>query len=195
MTKNTDISRISAIVLAAGQSKRMGQNKLLMPFRGQSVLTRAIDLVSGLGFGEKILVTSAETANAVRIPESFVTTINESPENGQASSLKLGVNAATLDYYMFFLADMPLLTESDVLKIISGIIDGKIIVPKAGNLPANPVIFPKKFRRELLEIEGDKGGRDVIAAHESECKTVLIENAEAFMDIDTPEEYSYLSKK
>lgn len=172
----------------------MGQNKLLMPFRGRPVLMRTLDLVGGLGFGEKILVTSSETVNAVEIPKGFVTVINENPESGQASSLKFGVNAATLDYYMFFLADMPLLTENAALEIISGIGGGKIIVPKAGNIPANPVIFPKKFRRELLEVEGDKGGRDVIAAHESECKTILIENAEAFMDIDTPEEYRTLAQ-
>lgn len=192
--KGADLNRISAIVLAAGQSKRMGQNKLLMPFRGKPLLTRVLDLVESLGFGEKILVTSRETVGTVKVPPGFITVLNESPESGQALSLKLGVTAAALDYYMFFLADMPLLEESDALKIIAGIDGGRIIVPKAGEIPANPVIFPKKFRRELLEVSGDKGGRSVISAHEAECKAIFIENAEAFRDIDTPEEYSSISE-
>lgn len=186
----TDLKQISAIVLAAGLSCRMGQNKLLMRVSGKPVLSHTLDLVSGLEFGEKILVISEETAKGLQIPEDFTTKINKNPEQGLASSLKLGLSAATRKYYMFFLADMPMLDKDTVLKIISGISGGKIVVPKAAGIPANPVVFPEKYRDELLKITGDKGGRDIIAANAADCRIVTLENAAALRDIDTPEDYS-----
>lgn len=187
--KEPDFKRISAVVLAAGQSRRMGQNKLLMPFNGVPLLTRALDFVAGLGFGENIIVVSEETADLVKIPQGFVTVINKSPESGQASSVKLGVNAASLDYYMFFLADMPFLDKGTVLRLVSEIEEGKIVVPYAGEAPASPVIFHKNFRSELLATTGDKGGRAVISKHKQDCKAVLFKNTKAFTDVNTPGEY------
>lgn len=187
--KNVDMTRISAVVLAAGQSKRMGQNKLLMPVNGKPILMHTLDLTRNLDFGERILVTSKETAAGIDLPEGFVTVINESPEKGQSSSLKLGVKAASLDYYMFFLADMPMLQKSDVQMIISEICGDKIIVPMATNTPSNPVIFPKSFREALLALEGDIGGRGLIAVHKNECKHVFFKKPENFRDIDIFNEY------
>lgn len=187
--KEPELKRISAIVLAAGQSKRMGKNKLLMPFDGVPLLVRMLDLVAELGFGENILVVSEETVREVKIPQGFAAVVNKSPESGQASSVKLGVNAASLDYYMFFLADMPFLDKGTVLAIASEAEQGKIVVPYAGEAPASPVIFHKNFRRELLETEGDKGGRAVISKHKPDCKAVLFKNTKAFKDVDTPGDY------
>lgn len=180
---------ISAIVLAAGKSGRMGQNKLLMDIGGRPMLLKTLEPVGSVGFGERILVTARRTAAALDIPDGFKTVYNDSPDEGQSLSIRLGVKAASCGYYMFFLGDMPFL-DADTVNLIIGAVDGgKIIVPYADGKPRNPVIFPKSLRVELLALRGDTGGRGVIAANRSSCKIVRLENAEPFRDVDTVEDY------
>ncbi len=184
------VEKISAIVLAAGLSRRMGCNKLLLELNGRPLLEHTLELIDKLGFVQKILITTRKTEEAVQIPSGFVTAYNDCAENGLSSSLKLGVGLATCDYYMFFLADMPLLSEATVREIIAEVEPNKIILPIVDDNPANPVIFPKSLRQELLNVSGDKGGRGVIQAHKDCVKTVRFANSRAFMDIDNPDDYA-----
>lgn len=190
------ISRISAIVLAAGMSKRMGENKLLLDFKGKPLLSHTLELVAHLDFKEKILVTTDEMAKSVSIPDGFKTVINEEPNAGQSMSLKLGVESAIGEYYMFFLGDMPLLDEALIYALVDAIGDARdsIIIPETSGKPANPVIFPKALRRELLALNGDSGGRQIIKTRAGQCRIVRFERSAAFLDIDTPEDYAGLKQ-
>lgn len=186
------MDRISAIVLAAGLSRRMGRNKLILPFRGKPLLSHTLELIDALPFGEKILVTTKDTAGAVAIPPGFSTVINENPEEGQSSSLRLGVSAVALDHYMFFPGDMPFLDRAAALEIADEAEDGLIVIPEAEGKPASPVIFPKFLREELLALSGDEGGRQLFSAYDTLCKRIRPRNPGALRDIDTPEDFSAL---
>ena len=90
---------------------------------------------------------------------------------------------------MFFVADQPLLKKETILKIIEESSSNKIIVPKSNNTMYNPVIFPNKYTSELLNLEGDRGGKQIILNHLDNITFVDIEDANEFQDVDVIEEY------
>ena len=184
-----EAGRISAVVLAAGQSKRMGQNKLLMEINQKPMLMYTLEAVGAAGFFEAILVTTDETARAVEIPGGFMVRINRELQKGQGESVKIGAEASSGDYIMFFTADMPWITENEIRKIISHAKEDGITIPYAGGSRKNPCIFPSFLKRELLALEGDAGGRRVFEKHGHIIKHVEFESEKAFRDVDTIEDY------
>lgn len=185
--------RVSAIVLAAGLSRRMRQNKLLMPYRGKPIVQHVLELVSRLAFWEKILVSTRETVSQLRVPDCFTVLINVSPGLGQGESARMAVEAATGGYYMFFAGDTPLLDEATVLLLLNQIEENRIIVPTADGNPGSPCIFPRSCREELLALRGDQGGRTVRDAHPGLCKHVEVPDANTLRDIDTIDDYNHLT--
>lgn len=184
---------VSAIILAAGKSRRMGQNKLLLDYRGKPVLLHVLELIASIRFKRHVLVTTRETADAVEIPKGFTVVLNEDPESGQALSVRMGVEAAARGYYMFLAGDMPLLERACIERLLSEAQKDRIVVPVAGGKPLGPCIFPENLRGELLSLNGDSGGRTVRDAHPESCKYVEFQNPRAFFDVDTPEDYAALT--
>jgi molybdenum cofactor cytidylyltransferase len=185
---------LSAIVLAAGLSSRMGQNKLLMDFKGEPMLAAVLRLVLSCGFREIILVISRETQAGIGAPASFTVVINPKPERGQGSSVALGANAASPDSrgIMFFQADMPLLDKNTVLAIVSTFDGKRITVPEAEGSLRSPAIFPAAFRGELAALAGDEGGRKLLKKHNGLIQPVPFSDVVAFGDVDTITDYNKL---
>lgn len=186
--------KFSAVVLAAGLSRRMGENKLAMYFRGKPMLEHTLNLIESLDFSEKILVTTREITRAVNIPTGFSVVINETPEQGQSRSVSLGAESATGDYIMFFAGDMPLLTALEVVRLLDAAraSGNKIVAPEVNGELSNPVIFPKSLRGKLMDLSGEAGGRQVMRAHRDMIVTVRFSDPLPFSDADTPEDYCRL---
>lgn len=193
MTDRWIQSRVSAILLAAGRSLRIGggRDKLLLPYRGRTLLEHAVGLLDSLPFYEKILVTTSERLKNIYLPAWIITTINPRPAAGQGESLRLGVSEAAGAYYLFLVADQPLLTSAELTRLIFFARDnpGKIVYSSVRGAPASPSMFPSRYRRELLEISGDTGGRAVRMAHPEVCLAREAEDPEAFRDVDSWEDY------
>lgn len=193
------VMNIAAIVLAAGLSRRMGKNKLLLPFGNSSLLGRSLALVASLPYAERILVTTEQTLQWLEqheeLPPGFRTVINHAPEEGQAASLRLGTEASGADGYMYFTGDQPLLHRDVVLALLERASPEHIVVPRAGGRPASPVFFPARFRAELLQRRGDEGGRGVRDAHPEACLQVEMPDPRILADIDTPEQYEALLRE
>ena len=183
--------KISAILLAAGLSLRMGEDKLLLQYRGKTLLQRAVDFLGVLPVYEKIVVTTEARLNDVSLPPGVHAVINQKPEEGQSGSLRLGVSAATGSQYLFLTADQPLLTAEDLQPLLKGAYNNKdsIIYPVINGSPCSPVVFSSHFRDELLSLSGDTGGRTVRSRHPEVCVVILPEHPENFSDIDSPEDY------
>lgn len=186
---------ITGIFMASGQSLRMGQNKLLLPFQGKPLYRYGLDAITGSQVGTFLVVTShKEIAEYCTLHQiSFV--FNHQAAEGQSSSIRLGVQHCTGESdYMFFVADQPLLepVHIDRLLEVYSRFPGKIIVPKYKNTPGNPTIFPNKFRNELLGLTGDVRGRRIIQTHLDEVKYARMEDGSLFTDIDSPEDYKRL---
>lgn len=188
-------ARVSAILLASGLSERMGFDKLSLPYKGKSLIQRAIDLLYELPVFEKIVVTTNKQRSMVDIPEGIDVVINARPEVGQSESLRLGVSAASGDHYLFLVADQPMLTVDCLLPLLECAIggDGKIVYPVVDGMPCSPSIFPSCFRGELLALDGDTGGRAVREAFPEACLAVEAVEPWRFADVDKYSDYQALN--
>jgi len=186
---------ISAILLAAGLSQRMaGQDKLLLSYNKKSLLQHAIDLLDSLPCREKIIVTTKKRLDSVCIPPPIIPIINPSPQTGQSGSLRLGLETSTGDSYLFLNADQPRLTF-DKLQTLFDLAQknpDKIIYPSVNGKPTTPALFPACFRKQLLELRGDTGGRLVRKANPEACLSFEVDSPDCFMDIDRPEDLTNL---
>jgi len=182
--------KISAVLLAAGLSRRMGRDKLLLEYNGTSFLQRAVDLLAGLPVYERIVVTVDNKQDNVTYLPGMKVKINKNPENGLSGSVRIGVEAATGSHYIFLNGDQPKLTLHDLLPLLGAAEENpeKIIFPVIDSKPVTPTLFPGNFRNELLNLKGDTGGREVRDKHKENCFTITPENPENFKDIDTEED-------
>ena len=182
---------ISAILMAAGLSQRMGKDKLMLPYRGKSMLQNAADLLSVLPVSEKILVTTRKRLEILKLPHGVRAVINHEPEAGQSGSIRLGVSAAGGNWYMFLAADQPGLNPADLQQLIDCVKyhDNGIIYPVVNGNPSTPSLFSARFRAELLSLTGDTGGRTVRAGHPEACVAITPACEENFFDIDSDDDY------
>jgi molybdenum cofactor cytidylyltransferase len=187
---------VSAILLAAGLSRRMGgQDKLLLRYKGKTLLQHAVDLLDSLPVRQKILVVAPGSVKSIIFSDDICVVVNKYPEIGQSGSLRLGLERALGKSYLFLSADQPLLTLAEVLPVLRFADDhpGKIIFPKINGAPCNPVLFPMGFRGDLMALTGDSGGRVVRKSRPERCFAFEAERPEAFFDIDSEEDYLFLT--
>lgn len=191
---------LSALVLAAGRSRRMGgENKLLLPFRGRTMVEAAVRTIVEAPVAEVVVVTGHERARVERALAGLPVHLVHNPDyhSGMASSLRAGVAAAAPDAAGFLIAlgDMPLLrtTTLEALCRAFGAADAPaIVLPVIEGKRGHPVIFDCAFRDELLQIDGDGGARSVLHRHRGAVREVEVEDAGIVRDVDTPAAYDAL---
>lgn len=187
--------RVDAIILASGLSKRMGQNKLLLPLGNTTLLEVFLEKFPFALFNEVLLIVSNSAVAQVASKYPLTICWNSHPEYGKSWAINLGVKqSSATDGLLFCVADQPLLKQETVnllLKTFTAT-PNLIIIPRAEGLPRNPVIFPAKFKRELEKLKGDDGGKSVREKHPELQSFVEFENVLQFYDIDTPENYKKL---
>jgi len=170
------------------------QDKLLLEYKGKNLIQHAVDLLASLPCQEKILVTLQPRLSDVTLPQTVLAVINHSPQAGQSKSLHLGLNKATGDHYLFLNADQPLLSLESLQRLfdLANKNADKIIYPTVDGKPRAPVLFPARFRKQLLDLTGDTGGRAVRAAYPRDCMGFEAENPDDFIDVDCMEDYRRL---
>lgn len=194
---------IDVVILAAGLSRRMGTSKILLPWRGRTLLDAACEVYGDLG-GNKIVVTGGEQATeAAQIANSwgFTAVYNEAPERGQSSSLAKGIAALANSPrpVLCAVADQPLITQEAVRKMQKGYSvlnqdDKLILCPLYGHNKerGNPVIFGPVWKDALQQLVGDEGGSRLMRG-EAKDFVQFIEISEPIgVDVDTPFEYEQL---
>lgn len=190
---------ISGIVMASGLSKRMNQNKLHMKIKDKKIYEYILETLKMCSCLNEVIVVAKdseilEKANSL----NFKLVHNQHSYLGQSNSIKLGLEISkNADGYMFFVADQPFIKEETINKLCSIFNDNlnKIIIPCYNGKHGNPVIFSKNFKEELMNIEGDKGGRVVINNNLQDVIKVQFEDEKEFVDIDTIEDYNSIIKK
>ena len=192
--KNRTEPKISAILMAAGFSRRMGADKLFMRYQNKTLIEHALALLDELPVYEKILVTTAGRLEKLTLPPAVTAVINHNPEAGQSESLRLGLGKATGQWYLFLNADQPKLKASALLPMLDLAKDNpeKIIYPASNGSCFSPVLFHEIFRPKLLSITGDTGGRQLRTANASACVPFIAANPDEFMDVDTPGAFSFI---
>lgn len=191
--------KISAIALLSGFSKRMGEDKLFLEYRGKPLVNYLLDSLESIDFHKKILVIAEKRVDKFKnekrfIRDEFTKIINSTPEKGQGYSIKLGIESDK-DGYMFFMGDQPLLIADTILKLMKEFMkSGEITLPTVGEEQFSPVIFPNRYRDKLCKIKGDRGGKSIIQPSDT-IKKVIFQDATEFMDIDTPKEMEELKNR
>ncbi len=183
--------QVAAVIMASGFSRRMDANKLLLEHEGRPVVWRVMDSAAKAGFSRADVVTAYDEIANMAQAMGLAVIRNRQPYLGQSQSVILGAGACRdMDGIMFIPGDMPFLSPS-VLKLLMDAFSETpqwIIRPMYGQKPGSPVIFPKRFFPELLELKGDTGGREVIQKHPQWVRTVAVDDVNAGRDIDTPED-------
>lgn len=200
-TPPDSMETITAIILAAGRSQRMGErNKLLLPFRGKTVLESVLDTVVFLPFREILVVTGHDSAAIQKILQNYPLKRVHNPDfrRGMSTSLKKGLSAADPGAagFLVCLADMPLLTATLLVELSNRFTAAPgpaIVAPAYRGRRGNPVLFSRHFFSEIMALEGDRGARSVIDAHHGAVIEVAVEDAEIFGDIDTEDDYRQFS--
>lgn len=189
---------LTGIIMASGLSRRMGQNKLLMDYKGHHIFEYVLQAVRQSKVDDMVVITSHKAIEEFCAKHGIASRWNDAPEEGQGNSIKLGVaHCAPQSDYMFFVADQPLLDVKTIDEIICYYFhyQGQIIVPTNQKKPCNPKIFPNALREELLQLPADARGSDLVKKHRDLVKMVEVESPMAFMDVDTEEDYKNLLHK
>ncbi len=191
---------ISAVILAAGESKRMGkQNKLLLPVAGEALLVKLIKSVCDSEVGQVIVVIGHEAEKIRRelnnFPLSFV--YNPNFSEGMTTSIKSGVKEVSpdCDGYMICLADMPFINTSEINKLIHAYAQNRIkekrliVIPVYQRHRGNPVLFSTEFREDILEHKMEYGCKGVIMKNFESVKEIEMDDDSMLLDVDTLEDY------
>jgi molybdenum cofactor cytidylyltransferase len=188
---------ISAIVLAAGLSRRMGRAKLLLDLGGQPVIRRSVAPLAGV-VDDVIVVTGTEDSGVrdalAGLPVRFV--VNPNPQDGQGSSIACGARAlgASTRATFIVLGDQPRLPLDVMASLVRAFErSGKPIVAPVyrGGVQGNPVLFGAELFSELTVLGGDGGARAVVNARPERVERVMVDAAMP-ADLDTPEDYAKL---
>jgi molybdenum cofactor cytidylyltransferase len=191
--------QVTAVVLAAGQSSRMGRPKQLAEVGGQPMITRAVQTALASGADEVLVVVGAYRAAVTAALQPLQAAAEqrlglvENPHfaSGQASSLHAAIHA--LDEQtgaaLFLPVDQPFLTPTLLQRLIAAWRAGAPLAASAvnGAVRGAPAIFDRSLWPELLALAGDEGARPLLRKYAQALVPVVADAAE-LRDIDTPEE-------
>ena len=188
---------IAAVVLAAGESRRMGRPKALLPIEGQTFIERIVAALGQAGL-EKIFVVLGHNAEnmAQKIAHLPVTVlINPDYPKGQLSSLQVALRYLRADEdchgILVHLVDHPYIDPRLVKLLTARFLEsGKlIVVPRFDGKRGHPVIFARSLFGELLHAPLEQGAKAVVNAHRAETLEIDTTDEGITLDIDTPELY------
>jgi len=186
---------VSVILLAAGESKRMGKPKLLMPFGRSTILETNIDNLLNSMAGEVIVVLGhrAEEAIPKIAAKPVKIAINPVYHQGMSTSIAAGLKQIDdrAEAVMLVLADQPFVDNRVVNRLIEQFYahNKGIVIPIHQGRRGHPVIFAIKYKAELRRLRGDVGGREVIEKHPDDILEVAVDSPGINIDIDTVSDY------
>jgi molybdenum cofactor cytidylyltransferase len=182
---------ISAVILAAGASTRMGQPKLLLPFGDEPLVRRSVRLVCDAGFDDVLVVVGHEREKVFEALRGLParTAINTRYQSGMGSSFRTAVeHMPESEAAMFALADQPFVTTDDYRAVLDAYRQHRpaIVGVRYGEVSAPPHLFTRELFPALSRLQ--HGARPVLEEHRARMVVVQLAR-ERLMDIDTPEDY------
>ncbi len=191
---------ISAIVLAAGKSSRMGEiNKLLLPYKKSTILGTVLQELKKSLVGEIIVVSHAENNvyQLVKNDATYKYVVNENAKDGLTTSIQCGIRAADpqASAYLICLGDMPMLEFTDYNLLINSYLQGKnkvILVPVFEYERGNPVLFSTHFKDEILALKSTNGCKPVVLNNPDFVSEIIVDNKHYLSDIDTMKDYNQI---
>jgi molybdenum cofactor cytidylyltransferase len=183
---------VAALVLAAGRSSRMGQNKLVVDVLGMPMIGRVVDALLGSEVERVVVVTGHEQERVQAALAGRDVSFVHNPEHaaGMSTSLRAGVRALGpgVDAVLVCLGDMPWIAPAHVNALIDAFqpVEGReICVPMYQGKRGNPVLFGARFFEEMGQLAGDVGARALLDAHAEVVFQVPVDHSGVLVDVDT----------
>jgi molybdenum cofactor cytidylyltransferase len=187
--------RIAAVVLAAGLSSRMGENKLLVDIGGQPLIRRTVQAALASHASPVIVVTGRDAERMEQVLSGLDVRFVENPDfaKGLSTSLKSGLKTVPPenDGVLIVLGDMPSVTPALLDTLIAAFdpVEGRAIcVATHGGKRGNPVLWARRFFPEMMAVEGDVGAKHIMAANDEMVCEVEAPDDAPLLDIDTKED-------
>ena len=195
--------RVGAILLAAGQGSRMGGvPKALIELQGVPLINRQLIALSGAGVDEVVVVTGYHHNLVEPLVEQFPVRIarNLNPETGQASSVRLGLEAlgANFDAVIMALCDQPLINAVDIAQLIAAFKkrkSGEIILPMVDGNRGNPIVIGRIALDQMLESGTNMVCRKFMDQHPEMVELFHSDNEHFTMDVDSLEDLEKFEEK
>lgn len=185
---------IAGIILAAGQSERMGRPKALLRVEDETFVERAIRVLSEGGCREVVTVLDAAQPALSAVEKTNVQTVSlKGPGAEQIDSLRSGLRAlsAAVEAAVVLPVDHPKVNASTVVALIQAFrtSGAPIVLPVHGGKRGHPVLFSAAVFDELLGGQLPEGARTVVHAHSSEIEEVAVDDIGVLLNVDTPADY------
>ncbi len=190
---------ISALILAAGESKRMGRPKMLLPWGNTTVLGHVISTYQFAGIQEVLVVTGGarEQIEEIVYLHKVRSIFNEQySEGGMLSSLQRGLEALLpnrdkVQAALIGLGDQPQVQTRTVQGICEAYRSrpSRLIVPSFQKRRGHPWLVENSLWQELLELKTPQSPRDFLSSHAGEIRYMEVETPSILADLDTPEDY------
>lgn len=191
-------SRIAGIVLAAGQSSRMGRVKQLLPWQGITLLGAALEQARRSCLDELIVVLGAASdriQDTVDLQDVQVI-VNPAYAQGQSTSLQAGLAVLpdAMQAAVFLLGDQPLVSAATIDRIIKAYTEthASLVIPVHAGRRGNPVLIKRSLFPELMTLQGDTGARVLFHGYADSICEVPVPDSGICRDIDTWEDYQLL---
>ena len=192
--------RLGIVLLAAGVGKRFGGNKLTAQVRGKPMYLWAMENIEEMKTELPIVVVTG-TPEIVSAAEAkgMIAIFNGQPELGISLSIRLGIEAVIqedrkVDGILFMVCDQPWLEKTTLVRLMSEF-DGGILALSFGERRGNPVIFSRDYLKELSELSGDIGGRQVMARHRENVRFLEVNDERELQDIDKREQMEVIERQ
>jgi molybdenum cofactor cytidylyltransferase len=187
---------IWAVILAAGESRRMGTQKLLLPF-GEATVVEAVVRAALASRVDRALAVLGSDRDAVRLklePYGVDFAVNEDYAKGMLSSVQAGFKAlpAEAEAAVVMLGDQPFLPARVVDAVVAAFREsGKgIVVPAFRGRRGHPVLIGLGYRDEIIRLDPEEGLRRLMRAHPEDIFEAEVEDANILRDLDVPEDYA-----
>jgi molybdenum cofactor cytidylyltransferase len=189
---------ITALILAAGQSKRMGQPKMLLPWGKTSVLGQVLATLKQANIPDIVVVTGAQRIEIEKICAAFETRVahnHDYANEEMLASLQTGLRSVranpSAEAALICLGDQPQVQEGSVRAVVRRFIEtgASLVVPSYQMRRGHPWLVARPLWEEILQMKSPQSPRDFLNQHASEIEYAGVDNASIFADLDTFEDY------
>lgn len=186
---------ITTIILAAGESTRMGAHKMLLPYNGRTVIEHIVKEVGESPISEIVVVTGH---NATDVTDCLTDStarivLNEHYREGMLSSVRCGLGEMSPESTaaLICLGDQPSLRTQTITTLLDhhATSEKGILVPTYNDKRGHPLLIAAHYREEILTHYDDVGLRGLLQAHPNDLETLPLNTDAILQDIDTPEDY------
>ena len=192
---------VTALVLAAGASRRMQAPKLLLPVNGRPLIYWCLLAISQTAIADTVIVSGKDYPSLFAyislLPQAryFNFVINSEYSTGMASSIRTGMHAVAdaCDAVLLVLADMPFIEARLIGRILQEFVGSgsaeAIVVPTWQGRQGHPVLFGRAYFDELCQLQGDIGARELLAHYRSRIITIAVATPAILIDVDSKEQW------